>query len=71
MLRIKSEPAIIYKRVFQMIKEFVLNYLYLIPSNNPVRIVSFNLIPLKRGDPKCLNSQLQKYDLMTSSISNV
>lgn len=41
--------------------KFDSNYLYLIPSNNPMQIISFNLIPLKRGDPTCLNQQLQKY----------
>lgn len=50
--------------------KFVSNYLYLIPSNNAMQI-SFNLIPLKRGDPTCLNQQLQKYYLTTSSISNL
>ena len=50
--------------------KFVSNYLYLIPSNNPMQI-SFNLIPLKRGDPTCLNQLLQKYYLTTSSISNL
>lgn len=36
-LRLKSEPAIIHKRVFHMLKKFASNYLYLILSNNPMR----------------------------------
>lgn len=53
-----------------MLKKFASNYLYLILSNNLIRIVSFNLIPLKRGGPKVSYIQTAK-KITTFPTSNL